>query len=236
MKNIDGKILVIDDEPQLRRFLRVTLTSQGYEVCEAINGADGLTQIAMQNPDIVLLDLGLPDIDGLEVLRRVREWSDIPIIVVSAREQEGDKIKSLDEGADDYLTKPFGAGELLARIRVALRHRDLKKQGNPETNFRTEGLLVDLAKRVVSVEGKEVHLTPLEYKLLTVLIKNAGKVITHSQLLREVWGPNASGQTHYLRIYMAQLRHKLEKDPARPKFFRNEPGIGYRFTPEESHP
>jgi two-component system KDP operon response regulator KdpE len=236
MKISDGKILVIDDEPQLRRFLRVTLASQGYEVCEAINGADGLTQIAMQNPDVVLLDLGLPDIDGLEVLRRVREWSDIPIIVVSAREQEGDKIKSLDEGADDYLTKPFGSGELLARIRVALRHRDLKKQGNLETHFRTEGLLVDFARRVVSVEGKEVHLTPLEYKLLTVLIKNAGKVITHSQLLREVWGPNASGQTHYLRIYMAQLRHKLEKDPARPKFFRNEPGIGYRFTPEESNP
>ncbi|HLA29102.1 MAG TPA: response regulator [Syntrophales bacterium] len=236
MRISDGKILVIDDEPQLRRFLRVTLASQGYEVCEAINGADGLTQIAMQNPDVVLLDLGLPDIDGLEVLRRAREWSDIPIIVVSAREQEGDKIKSLDEGADDYLTKPFGSGELLARIRVALRHRDLKKQGNLETHFMTEGLLVDFARRAVSVEGKEVHLTPLEYKLLTMLIKNAGKVITHSQLLREVWGPNASGQTHYLRIYMAQLRHKLEKDPARPKFFRNEPGIGYRFTPEESNP
>lgn len=236
MKISDRKILVIDDEPQLRRFLRVTLASQGYEVCEAISGADGLMQIAMQNPDVVLLDLGLPDIDGLEVLRRVREWSDIPIIVVSAREQEGDKIKSLDEGADDYLTKPFGSGELLARIRVALRHRDLKKQGNLETNFMTEGLLVDFSRRVVSVEGEEVHLTPLEYKLLTVLIKNAGKVITHSQLLREVWGPNASGQTHYLRIYMAQLRHKLEKDPARPKFFRNEPGIGYRFTPEESNP
>jgi two-component system KDP operon response regulator KdpE len=184
---------------------------------------------ATRAPDIILLDLGLPDIDGLEVTRRLREWSDVPIIVISAREQEQDKIKALDAGADDYLTKPFGAGELMARIRVAMRHRALREAGQQESVFILGNLRVDLIRRQVFLKEKEVHLTPIEYKLLTVLIKNAGKVLTHSQLLKEVWGPPYLKETQYLRVYMTQLRHKLEADPARPRFLINEPGIGYRL-------
>ncbi|MBZ0158227.1 MAG: response regulator [Alphaproteobacteria bacterium] len=222
-------ILLIEDEPQMRRFLRVVLQGHGYRVIEAATGQEGLTQTATRNPDIVLLDLGLPDLDGLEVTQRLREWSEVPIIVISAREQEQDKIMALDAGADDYLTKPFGAGELLARIRVALRHRAMQRSGNKESVFIIDDLKVDMAKRQVFLSEKEVHLTPIEYKLLTVLIKNAGKVITHSQLLREVWGAIYAHQTQYLRVYMAQLRHKLEADPARPRFLINEPGVGYRL-------
>jgi two-component system KDP operon response regulator KdpE len=213
----------------MRRFLRVTLNSQGYELVEADNGQDGLTQAATRNPDVVLLDLGLPDIDGLDVLARIREWSQVPVIVISAREQEQDKIRALDSGADDYLIKPFSAGELLARIRVALRHRAVQQGGRPEPLFVIETLKVDLTKRQVFVSDIEVHLTPIEYKLLSYLIKNAGKVVTHKQLLKEIWGPAYANQMHYVRIYMGMLRHKLEADPACPRFFINEPGVGYRL-------
>lgn len=224
-----GIILLIEDEPQMRRFIRVIIKGHGYQMAEAETGEEGLTQTAVRNPDVVLLDLGLPDIDGLEVTKRIREWSDVPIIVISAREQEMDKIKTLDAGADDYLTKPFGAGELLARIRVAMRHRAMQASGQIESAFVVNNLKVDLIKRQVFVNEKEVHLTPIEYKLLAVLVKNAGMVITHTQLLREVWGPPYAHQTQYLRVYMTQLRHKLEADPARPRFLINEPGIGYRL-------
>lgn len=223
------RILLIEDEPQMRRFLRITLQGQGYELIEAITGQDGLTQVATRNPDIVLLDLGLPDIDGLEVTERLREWSRVPIIVLSAREQEEDKIKALDAGADDYLTKPFSAGELLARIRVALRHKAMQQGGSEESVFVLDNLKVDFARRQVFIDEREVHVTPIEYRLLSVLIKHAGKVMTHRQLLKEVWGAAYINQSHYLRIYMGQLRHKLEADPARPRFFINEPGVGYRL-------
>jgi two-component system KDP operon response regulator KdpE len=225
-----GLILLIDDEPQMRRFLRITLQGHGYRLIEAATGEEGLTEAATRNPDVVLLDLGLPDMDGLEVTRKLRGWSQVPVIVLSAREQESDKIKALDAGADDYLTKPFGAGELLARIRVALRHMVMRQTGGEEPVFELGSIKVDLARRRVFRDGSEVHLTPIEYRLLTVLIRHAGKVVTHTQLLKEVWGSASTEQTHYLRIYMAQLRHKLEADPARPVFFINEPGVGYRLT------
>src|SRR4030066_1473927 len=229
MSQDKGMILPVEDEPQMQRFLRIVLQGQGYCFIEAQTGQEGLVQAATRVPDIILLDLGLPDIDGLEVTRRVREWSDVPIIVISAREQEQDKIKALDAGADDYLTKPFGAGELMARIRVAMRHKALREAGQHESIFILDNLRVDLARRQVFLHEKEVHLTPIEYKLLTVLIKNAGKVLTHRQLLKEVWGPSYLTETQYLRVYMTQLRHKLEADPARPVFLINEPGVGYRL-------
>ena len=222
-------ILLIEDEPQMRRFLRITLQSQGYRLVEAATGHEGLQQAATRNPDVVLLDLGLPDLDGLEVTERLREWTQTPIIVISAREQEQDKVKALDAGADDYLTKPFSSGELLARIRVALRHALRLRSGQNEPVFAHAGLRVDLAARRVFVRDNEVHLTPIEYKLLTVLIRHAGKVVTHRQLLLEVWGPGQVSEVQYLRVYMTQLRHKLEADPARPQFLLNEPGIGYRL-------
>jgi len=235
MSQDKGMILVIEDEPQMQRFLRIVLQGQGYSFIEAPTGQEGLVQAATRSPDIILLDLGLPDIDGLEVTRRLREWSDIPIIVLSAREQEKDKIKALDAGADDYLTKPFGAGELLARIRVAIRHKVMQQSTTGEPVFILDNLRVDMSLRQVFLNEQEVHLTPIEYKLLAMLIQNAGKVVTHSQLLKEVWGPSYSKETQYLRVYMTQLRHKLELDPARPRFLINEPGIGYRLKidPEE---
>jgi two-component system KDP operon response regulator KdpE len=222
-------ILLIEDEPQMRRFLRVTLQSHGYRLIEAPSGRAGLMEGTTRNPDVVLLDLGLPDMDGIEVAKRFREWSELPIIVISAREQEEDKVKALDAGADDYLTKPFGAGELLARIRVALRHSALRHGGQEEAAFVVDELRVDLASRQVFLRDKEIHLTPIEYRLLTVLVNNAGKVVTHTQLLKEVWGPAYADQQQYLHVYMAQLRRKLEADPARPKFLLNEPGVGYRL-------
>jgi two-component system, OmpR family, KDP operon response regulator KdpE len=224
-------ILVIEDEPQMRRFLRVSLTSNGYQVTEAETAAEGLTQAAARNPDLILLDLGLPDQDGLTVTQHLREWAKMPILVISARGREEDKIKALDAGADDYVTKPFGVGELLARMRVALRHATVSAGGS--SVFSSGQLRVDLGRRQVLVNDKEVHLTPLEYKLLTTLIKHAGRVLTHRQLLREVWGPNASDQTQYLRVYMAQLRHKLEQNPSRPVHILTEPGVGYRLRSEE---
>jgi two-component system KDP operon response regulator KdpE len=227
-------ILLIEDEPQMRRFLRITLLSNGYRLVETETGAEGLLQAASRNPDVVLLDLGLPDMDGIEVTTRLREWTQTPVIVISAREQEQDKVKALDAGADDYLTKPFDAGELLARIRVALRHALRQRSGRQEPVFSLYNMRVDLAQRQVFLDDREVHLTPIEYKLLTTLIRHAGKVITHRQLLTEVWGPAHVNEVQYLRVYMTQLRHKLEADPARPRFLMNEPGIGYRlkFDPE----
>jgi two-component system KDP operon response regulator KdpE len=225
-------ILLIEDEPQMRRFLRITLQSKGYRLVETETGGEGLLQAASRNPDVVLLDLGLPDMDGLEVTTRLREWTQTPVIIISAREQEQDKVKALDAGADDYLTKPFSAGELLARIRVALRHALRQRSGRQEPVFSLYNLRVDLAQRQVFLDDKEVHLTPIEYKLLTTLIRHAGKVVTHRQLLTEVWGPAHVNEVQYLRVYMTQLRHKLESDPARPRFLMNEPGIGYRLKYE----
>lgn len=232
MKEVPATILLIEDERQMRRFLRVTLQSEKYGVLEAETAADGLSQAATRNPDIVLLDLGLPDMDGLEAIEKLREWSVVPVIVISAREQEGDKIKALDGGADDYLTKPFGAGELLARIRAALRHAAPKSQDQGEAVFVAEELRIDFLKRQVYCGTREVHLTPIEYRLLTVLVRNAGRVMTHRQILKEVWGPPYVEQTHYLRVFMNQLRKKIEADSTRPHFLLNEPGIGYRFKPD----
>ncbi|WP_437612331.1 response regulator [Sorangium sp. So ce834] len=231
MSDASPLVLLIEDEPQMRRFLRAMLAARGYRLVEAETGGEGIAQATTRNPDLVLLDLGLPDIDGLEVTRRLREWSAVPIIVLSARGQEQDKIDALDGGADDYLTKPFSAGELLARLRVALRHAAHAARGAQaeSAGFKVQDVEVDLARRVVLRAGEEVHLTPIEYKLLTTLIRHAGKVLTHRQLLGEVWGPAYAGQTHYLRVYMAQLRHKLERDPARPQILITEPGVGYRL-------
>jgi two-component system KDP operon response regulator KdpE len=228
-------ILLIEDEPQMRRFLRITLRSQGYRLVESETGNDGLTQAATRNPDVVLLDLGLPDLDGLEVTKRIREWTQTPIIVISARDEEQDKIHALDAGADDYLTKPFNAGELLARIRVAVRHASQRDTEQQEPVFTLDNLRVDLGRRQVFVDEQEVHLTPIEYKLLMVMVRHAGKVITHNQLLKEVWGPAHVNEVQYLRVYMTQLRHKLEADATRPRFLMNEPGIGYRlkYEPEK---
>jgi two-component system, OmpR family, KDP operon response regulator KdpE len=224
-------ILVVDDEAAVRRFLCVSLSASGYQCMEAENAELALALTAAQRPDLILLDLGLPDRSGIEVTRRVREWSRTPIIVISARGQETDKIEALDTGADDYLTKPFGVGELLARIRVALRHAAKTEEG--ESVFSVGELEVDLGRRRVTLAGRDVHLTPIQHKLLTVLVKHAGRVLTHRQLLREVWGPNSGEQTQYLRVYMGQLRHKLEKDPSRPIYFVTEPGVGYRLETKE---
>jgi two-component system, OmpR family, KDP operon response regulator KdpE len=221
-------VLVVDDELQMRRFLRASLTSRDFTVVEAASAQEALSQMVTRNPEIVLLDLGLPDQDGVEWTRSVREWSHTPIIVISAREQEGDKVKALDAGADDYLTKPFGLNELLARMRVALRHAE--QTGAPEAPVLDVGpLQLDLARRQVTIDGRELRLTPIEYRILSLLARNAGKVLTHSYILREVWGPGHTQQTHYLRVYMAQLRRKLQADLARPHLLTTEPGVGYRL-------
>ena len=226
----DPAVVLIEDEPQIRRFLRATLTGQGYRLFEATTGAAGLVEVGSRQPDVVIVDLGLPDMDGLDVIRRLREWTAIPIIVLSARGQERDKVMALDAGADDYVSKPFGAGELLARIRVALRHAVGATREGDETPFTVGELHVDLVRRQVFVGGKEVHFTPIEYKLLTTLVRHAGRVVTHQQLLREVWGPAHTDQAHYVRVYMAHLRHKLESEPARPRYLLTEPGVGYRLA------
>jgi two-component system, OmpR family, KDP operon response regulator KdpE len=223
-------ILVVEDDPQIRRFLRATLDAEGYRFLETVTGEDALTQAASRQPDLILLDLGLPDRDGLEVIQKVREWSQAPILVLSARGQEADKIAALDLGADDYVAKPFAVGELLARIRAALRRSSTVAQEGSGSVVHFGGVEVDLEKRLVKVEGKDVHLTPNEYKLLQVLIKHPGKVLTQRQLLNEVWGPNSTEQAQYLRVYIAQLRRKLEHDPARPKHLQTEPGVGYRLV------
>ena len=219
--------LVIDDEPQIRRLLRVTLEANSYRVVEAANGNDGLAQAAQRRPDIVLLDLGLPDLDGLTVLKRIREWSRVPVIILTVRDREDDKINALDAGADDYVTKPFSAGELLARLRAALRHN--QAQG-ADAIFHTGNLEVDLSARVVRKRSQEVKLTPTEYSLLRLFVTHAGKVLTHRQLLSEVWGQKAVNQSHYLRVHIAHLREKIEDDPSQPKLITTEPAIGYRFV------
>jgi two-component system, OmpR family, KDP operon response regulator KdpE len=229
---VNPVVLIIEDEPQMRRFLRATLRAHDYQVVEAATAREGLMQAAGRNPEIVLLDLGLPDADGLEVARTLRQSTRMPIIVLSARGQERDKVAALDQGADDYLTKPFGVQELLARIRVALRHAAIPADAPPEPVFQVGDLRVDLVRRSVFRGSQEVHLTPTEYKLLVALIRHAGRVITHRQLLQEVWGMSYVEQTHYLRVYMAQLRHKLEPDPARPRLLTTEPGVGYRLREE----
>jgi two-component system KDP operon response regulator KdpE len=226
----DPIVVLIEDEPQIRRFLRATLGSQGYRLFEAATGADGLVEAASRQPDVVIVDLGLPDVDGLEVIRRLREWSTVPIIVLSARGREADKVAALDLGADDYVSKPFGADELLARVRVALRHK--AGVAREDAVFTTGDLRVDLGRRRVFVRDQEVKLTPTEYRLLTTLVRHAGRVLTHRQLLKEVWGPNQAEEAHYLRVYMAQLRRKIEADPARPRYLLTEPGVGYRLAGE----
>jgi two-component system KDP operon response regulator KdpE len=222
-------VLLIEDELQMRRFLRAALENEAYRLVEAATAREGLAQAAGQNPDIILLDLGLPDGDGIDLTRRLREWSRTPIVVISARGQERDKVAALDAGADDYLTKPFGVGELLARMRVALRHA-ARAAGEPdEPVFTTGDLRVDLEHRRVFLAEREVHLTPTEYKVLLALVRQAGKVLTHRYLLKEVWGASSVTQTPALRVHMAQLRHKLEKDPAQPRHLLTEPGVGYRL-------
>lgn len=224
------KVLVIDDEVAIRRFLRASLDPALYNVLEAENGEQGLRITATANPQVVLLDLGLPDLDGIKVAERIREWSQVPIVVLSARGQEADKVAALDAGADDYLTKPFGIQELMARIRVALRH--IRKEEPEEPIFEAHGVRVDLGLRKVFKAGQEVHLTPTEYNLLAMLVRHAGKVLTHRQLLVEVWGPAYATESQYLRVYMGQLRHKLEENPSQPRLISNEPGVGYRLQVE----
>jgi len=231
MSDVAPTVLVIEDEPQMRRFLKASLETHDYHCVEAVTAREGLAQATGRNPDVILLDLGLPDLDGVELTRRLREWSRTPIIVISARGREQDKIAALDAGVDDYLTKPFGIGELLARLRVALRHAAVP-DGGGEPLFAAGDLKVDLASRLVFRKGAEVHLTPIEYKLLATLVRHAGKVVTHRQLLKEAWGPNAVEQTHYVRVYMTQLRHKLEDDPSRPRYLLTESGVGYRLKAE----
>jgi two-component system, OmpR family, KDP operon response regulator KdpE len=226
----DPVIVLIEDEPQIRRFLRATLTGQGYRLFEANTGEAGLVEVASRQPDVAIIDLGLPDMDGLRVIRRLREWTAVPIIVLSARGQERDKVIALDAGADDYVSKPFGADELLARIRVALRHTVGASHEEDQATFEVGELRVDLLRRHVSVGGVPVHLTPIEYKLLTTLVRHAGKVVTNPQLLREVWGPTHADQGHYVRVYMAHLRHKLEVEPANPRYLLTEAGVGYRLA------
>jgi two-component system KDP operon response regulator KdpE len=223
----DGpRVLVVDDEPQIRRFLEISLRANGYSVQSVDTGADGLAQAALWRPDVVILDLGLPDMDGLAVLGRLREWSRVPVIVLTVRDSDEDKINLLDAGADDYLTKPFSIGEFLARLRAALRHVQATADSPA---FHSARLEVDLGRRMVSVEGQPVKLTATEYSLLRLLVQHAGRVLTHGQLLREVWGPEYEGETQYLRVYVAQLRRKLEEDPSDPKLLTTEPGVGYRL-------
>jgi two-component system KDP operon response regulator KdpE len=232
MTELKTVVLLVEDESQMRTFVRLALTAHGYRVLEVETGREALQQAAAHTPDLILLDLGLPDMDGLDVTRGLREWSATPIIVISARGQEREKVEALDAGADDYLTKPFGSEELMARVRVALRHAARTAQ-DPLSSVVTIGALrIDFAKRLVFLAEAEVHLTPIEYKLLVTLTKHAGMVMTHKQLLDQVWGPGHAHQMQYLRVYMAQLRQKLEENPAHPRYLLTEPGVGYRLKSE----
>ena len=232
MSGSDWLVLVIEDEMAIRRVLKAALEAQGFKMLEALTGAQAIAMAASHNPDIILLDLGLPDIDGLEVIKRIREWSHTPIIVISARGKDTEKVAGLDAGADDYLAKPFSVEELAARMRVALRHLTRSRQKD-EPVFQTGELRVDLARRLVWAGGGEVHLTPIEFKLLAVLVRHSGKVVTQGQLLKEVWGHGSGEQAHYLRNYIHHLRHKLEGDPTRPVYLSTEPGVGYRLKYQE---
>lgn len=221
-------ILIVEDEPQMRRFLRALLSSHGFSVAEAETAARAMTVATGQVPELVLLDLGLPDGDGIDLIARFREWTQLPILVLSARDRERDKVAALDAGADDYLTKPFGTSELLARIRVALRHAD-RPPGAASPVISVGPLQIDLPRRQVTLAGTEIRLTPIELKLIILLCRNAGKVLTHRQILKQVWGPGQTAETHYVRVYMAQLRRKLEADPTRPQLLLTEPGVGYKL-------
>lgn len=223
-------IVIIEDEPQIRRFVRAALEAEGCAVFEAESARRGLVETGTRRPDLIILDLGLPDRDGIEVIQDIRNWSAVPILILSARTDEVDKVAALDAGADDYLTKPFGVAELLARVRALLRRRRAEAGDEPLVKF--GDVAVDLARRQVTRRGEELHLTPIEYRLLALLIANAGRVLTHRQMLREVWGPSHGEDTHYLRVYMTGLRRKLEDDPARPRHLRTETGIGYRLVIE----
>ncbi|MCX6072051.1 MAG: response regulator [Chloroflexi bacterium] len=220
-------VLIVDDETQIRRFLRISLESNGFRVHEATTGAQGLAQAALLRPDALILDLGLPDDDGLTILKRLREWSRVPVVVLSVRDSDTDKVSLLDAGADDYLTKPFSVDELLARLRVAIRHA---QPGDEETVFQRGRLAVDLARRLVTLGDEPVRLTVTEYALLRLFVQHAGRVLTHSQILRQVWGPQYEQETHYLRVYVAHLRQKLEEDPSNPRLILTEPGVGYRLA------
>jgi two-component system, OmpR family, KDP operon response regulator KdpE len=228
-----ARILVIDDEPQIRRFLRISLNAYGYEVIEAVRGEEGIAKCATESPNLVILDLGLPDLDGQEVIGRVREWSSVPIIVLSVRAAEDEKVAALDRGADDYVTKPFGIHELLARVRASLRAR---RQGGapPSTVFKAGELTIDLPRRRVHVAGSDIKLSRKEFAILQLLAQHAGRIVTHQHLLREVWGPSHEHETHYLRIYIGHLRQKLGDDPAEPRYISNEPGVGYRLLEGQS--
>ncbi|MBP1852881.1 response regulator [Rhizobium halophytocola] len=226
-----SRILVVDDEPQIQRFLKPSLTAAGYEVVEAATGAKALEAVATQAPDLVILDLGLPDMDGKDVIASLRGWSDIPIVILSARDRESEKIAALDLGADDYVEKPFGIGELTARIRTALRHRG-RRDAIP-TVMEIDGLTIDPVKRRVSRDAETVHLTPKEYDLLLLLARHAGRVVTHRTLLTSVWGPAHIDDLHYLRVFIGQLRQKIERDPTQPRIVRTEPGVGYRMAEQE---
>jgi two-component system KDP operon response regulator KdpE len=232
MTTHEATVLLVEDEPEIRRFLRTTLPVHGYRIHEATTGQQGVIEAKAWNPDLILLDLGLPDQNGVDVIRQIREWATMPIIVLSARDQEQVKVSALDLGADDFVTKPFGVNELLARMRAALRHA-ARPAGDPgESVFTLGELRVDLNRRQVLVAEKELHLTPIEYKLLTTLIRYAGKVVTHRQLLKEVWGPLHMDEHHYVRVYMRQLRNKLEANPAQPRYLLTELGVGYRLKTE----
>lgn len=228
MTGVEPLVLLVEDEPQMRRFLRACLTSHGYRLVEAGSVREAEQLATSHNPEVVLLDLGLPDGDGIELTRRLREWTGVPVVVVSARGREEDKVLALDAGADDYLTKPFGVNELLARLRVALRHARVGA-GAVSPVVEAGGLRVDLERREVSVDGREVKLTPIEFRLLALLARNPGKVLTHRQILNEVWGATYAAQTHHVRVHMAELRKKIEADPARPRLIVTELGVGYRL-------
>jgi len=230
MNSAKSVIVIVEDDPQICRFLRTSLSVQGFQVIEATTGERGIVEIGTRKPELVILDLGLPGMDGIAVIRKVREWSAVPIIVLSARSQESNKIAALDAGADDYLTKPFSIGELLARIRVSLRHAAQLAGDGVDALFCVGDLQVDLSRRSVHIGEQEIHLTPIEYRLLTVLIHHAGKVLTHRQLLLDVWGPAYVEHAHYVRIYMGQLRRKLESDPTQPRYLLTEAGVGYRLA------
>ncbi|SIT30327.1 two-component system, OmpR family, KDP operon response regulator KdpE [Thalassospira xiamenensis M-5 = DSM 17429] len=222
-----AKVLIIDDEPQIRKFLRISLGAQGYEVIEAENGKSGIEKCALETPHLVILDLGLPDLDGQEVLAKIREWSEVPIIVLSVRANEEEKVTALDHGANDYVTKPFGIAELIARVRVILRSR--KSEDLTSSEIVSGDLKIDLAAHRVFKGENELKLTKKEFALLTLLARNAGRIVTHQQILREIWGPAQESETHYLRIYIGHLRQKLGDDPLNPTYIENEPGVGYRF-------
>jgi two-component system KDP operon response regulator KdpE len=233
MTGVGPLVLVVEDEPQMRRFMRAALHAREYRVLEASTAAEASLIMTSDNPELVLLDLGLPDGDGIELTRKLREFSHTPIIVISARGREEDKVQALDAGADDYLTKPFGVNELLARMRVALRHAESGGAEPAEQALDFGGVHVDFARREVRRAGEVVHLTPTEYKLLALLARSAGKVLTHRQILKQVWGPTYAAQNHYVRVHMAELRKKIEDDPARPKLIVTEPGVGYRLRDAE---